>query len=272
MQLLFFGLGLIFGSFNSALIWRIYKQSKEKDASKKYSVVTGRSMCPKCGHKLGPIDLIPLFSWISTGGRCRYCKEPISWQYPVIELITGTTFLLSYVYWPRELIGSSGWILFGLWLLSTVLFVALTAYDVRWMLLPDRLMKPLAIISLSAAALMLTLEGVAAFRSIIWGVIIGFGFFYLLFQMSSGRWIGGGDVKFGLVMGLWLGAAKTALALLLAFYGAAVFILPLMLIGRVSRKSQIPFGPFLILATFVAFLFGDQLIEWYQRQFLYSAY
>src|SRR5665213_2769212 len=89
-------LGLVFGSFVNALVWRLHEQEvlleKRKKPSKKQleklSILNGRSMCPHCKHELAIKDLVPLFSWIALKGKCRYCGKPISWQYPVVELLT----------------------------------------------------------------------------------------------------------------------------------------------------------------------------------------
>jgi len=96
-------LGLCLGSFVNALVWRIHEQDrltgKKKKPHKKQldrlSILHGRSMCPDCHHELKPKDLVPLFSWLSLHGKCRYCHKPISWQYPVVELLTAGLFVFS---------------------------------------------------------------------------------------------------------------------------------------------------------------------------------
>lgn len=260
MIIYLFVLGLLLGSFISALVWRLYKG---------LDFVYGRSMCPHCHHKLGPADLMPILSWLVLGGKCRYCRKPVSWQYPATELVTGIGFAASYVYWPRELAGANEWLLFGLWLLSIVGFIALAVYDLKWMLLPDKIMWPLALLSVIAVTVLSQIEGVQAVVDSAWGVALAFGFFFLLSALSGGRWIGGGDVKFGFIIGLWLGAVKAIVAVLLAFYSAALLILPLLMIKKISRKTRIPFGPFLIAGTFVAMLWGAEIVEWYRGLFLY---
>lgn len=253
---IFIFLGLALGSFITAFVWRLHD---DKD------FVRGRSQCDACENKLQPIDLIPLFSWLLLRGKCRHCGKPISWQYPIIELLTAGVFASSFYFWPSVLSGLE-WVVFGLWLISMVFFVSLAVYDTKWMLLPDKIMWPLVMVSAIAAIFqILSGGGVAIFRDKIWGIIVAFGFFYLLSAISKGKWIGGGDVKFGLVMGLWLGALNSLVALLLGFYSAALFILPLMVINKIGRKSQIPFGPFLIASTFIAQLFGSEIVDWYSN-------
>src|SRR5260221_566501 len=96
-------LGLTFGSFINALVWRLHKQNEDSAKEQKVpnlSIATGRSMCPNCYHELAAKDLIPVLSWLSLGGKCRYCRQPISWQYPLVELLTAGLFTVSYIYWP----------------------------------------------------------------------------------------------------------------------------------------------------------------------------
>src|ERR1700722_20967950 len=100
--------GLAFGSFVNAYVWRVHKQSetvpknpKTKMTNKrKYSILVGRSICPKCEHDLSASDLIPIVSWIRLGGKCRYCKTKISPSYPIVEATTLILFGASYVFWP----------------------------------------------------------------------------------------------------------------------------------------------------------------------------
>src|SRR3954465_436221 len=99
-------LGLCLGSFVNALVWRLHEQEEggsKKAAAKKLSIIKGRSMCPHCKHALKPIDLIPVISWLSLRGKCRYCSKPISIQYPIVELSTALLFVVSYIWWPEPL-------------------------------------------------------------------------------------------------------------------------------------------------------------------------
>ena len=269
-------LGLCFGSFTNALVWRIHEHSKPKNkrvaSDMKLSVVQGRSMCPNCQHTLAWYDLLPVLSWISLGAKCRYCHKAISWQYPLIELITAGLFVLSYVFWPLGFNIPAGVVLFMLWLVFIVAFVALAVYDLRWMILPNRIVFPM-----QALAVVYLLIRLAASEGSVWAgllsasmsVLCSAGLFYLLFQLSDGNWIGGGDVKLAVILGLILG--NPALALLMLFLASALgslAALPLMLSGKASKNTKLPFGPFLISATIASQLFGADMIEWYQNYFL----
>lgn len=271
-------LGLSFGSFVNALVWRLYwqeqlvngQQLKIKNIKLKkhdLSISKGRSMCVHCGHSLAWYDLIPVVSWVTLRGKCRYCNKPID-DSPLSELVTAVAFITSYLYWPANLDGAE-WISFGIWLMITVGLVALFVYDVRWLILPNRIIFPLI-----GLAMLLRINQLAQGAEVLFvvresavGVLVGGGFFYLLFQLSKGKWIGGGDVKLGFLMGLILGPKAAMFGLMFGFYSASLFILPLWVIKKVDRKSQIPFGPFLILGLFVVMLWFDELNRWFESFF-----
>lgn len=263
-------LGLCFGSFVEALVWRIHQQSlpkKQRAASdKELSMTKGRSMCPHCKHQLSIIDLIPLLSWISLRGRCRYCKNPIGWHAPLLEVVMAGLFIASYIFWPFELTGR-GVFEFIVWLPALVALVALAVYDLRWWLLPNKIVFPLLALAASKVLLVALFYG-GGFSSIIDAVMslsIAGGLFYILFKISSGKWIGGGDVKLGFAIGLILGSP--ALALLMIFLASllgTVVALPGLLMKRLARSSKLPFGPFLITSTILVVLFGSILFDWYE--------
>lgn len=266
-------LGLCLGSFVNALVWRLHKQERASSTEQRaqYSISKGRSMCVHCRHELAWHDLLPVVSWLSLGGKCRYCHKPISWQYPVVELATACLFVFSYLFWPYTLHSSYSLLLFVFWLVFLAGFMALIVYDLRWMLLPDRIVRPLQAI---AAAYVLiqavapgggwhTLQGAAL------GVVFSAGVFYLLYQVSGGRWIGGGDVKLAVVLGLLLASPMRALLMIFiaSLLGSLVSV-PLLLRGKVRHTTRLPFGPLLIIATMLVYLFGTAMIGWYEKQLL----
>ncbi len=252
--------GVIVGSFLNALVWRIHKEMKIGGKA--------RSQCPVCDHKLAWYDLIPVVSWIILRARCRHCKDPISVQYPVIEVLNGLLWLVSLIVLsPTSLLEYA---LMALWLIAVSTLVALAVYDIRWMLLPDRL-----VIFFTGCAALYALIGSVFLATGVYdrfdpllGVAAIAGLFYILYQISDGKWIGGGDVKLAVGMGLFLGLQGSLLALFLAsFIGSIVGVFGILVL-RKSRKAIIPFGPFLITGTVVTFLFGDALIGWYMNQLI----
>jgi prepilin signal peptidase PulO-like enzyme (type II secretory pathway) len=197
-------------------------------------------------------------------GKCRYCKKPVSWQYPTVELATGILFIISYVFWPYSY---DVWGIVGLvsWLILIVGFMALTVYDLRWMLLPNKILFPLyGVGTIFAGSLLLMEPKLSVLLEIFAGIIVGGGVFYLLFQVSAGKWIGGGDVKLGFLLGALAGTGyKAMMILFLASLFGCMYILPMALSGKATAKLRIPFGPFLIFACFVVVLFGSKMIDFY---------
>ncbi len=270
-------LGLSLGSFVNALVWRIHEQEKSKEkraaSDAELSIVSGRSMCTHCKHTLAWYDLLPVLSWLSVLGKCRYCRKSISWQYPLIELVTAGLFVLSYVFWPSTLSTEPSTLIpFITWLMSLVGLVALVVYDARWMLLPNRIVFPLLGLSVASTALQVVLssEPLSLALNALGGLAVAGGIFYVLFQVSDGKWIGGGDVKLGFVLGLLL--AKPALGFLMLFVASILGLvasLPTLAVRKTNLTSRIPFGPFLIMATIIVVLFGPSIIDWYSNTFLY---
>ena len=264
-------LGLGLGSFVNALVWRVHEQSKKSQKSNKdLSILKGRSMCPNCKHQLSGADLVPVFSWLALGGKCRYCKKPISVQYPLVEAATAAMFLASYYWWPMQLTGLQV-VAFGLWFVILTGLMALMVYDFKWQLLPNRIIFPLYYVA-GAFALVnaadASNEGLALL-STIFAVAIGGGIFYLIFQVSRGAWIGGGDVKLGWLLGAIVGTpTKSFLFIFLAAFLGTLASIPLLLSKKLSKSSTIPFGPFLIIGAIITYLFGSQIIRWYQHTFM----
>jgi len=243
MTLVFiFIIGLIVGSFLNAVIWRL---DKEK------SVFKGRSICPDCKHTLSFFDLIPLLSFLSLSGRCRYCQKSISPQYPLVELATGVVF--TFLFW---FVGFNFLQLTFLLVVSALLIV-IFVYDLKHLLIPDTMVFSAIILS----ALWLLFKG-----DIINGLIAGLGaafFFLLLFLVSRGTWMGFGDVKLALFMGLFLGWPNILVALFAAFLSGAVVGVFLVLAQKKGMRSEVPFGPFLIGGTVLAFVCGSGIVDWY---------
>jgi len=148
----------------------------------------------------------------------------------------------------------------------------LALYDLKWMLLPTRLIYCLYFIALTMAviATLTSSDRLSSIIGYVGGFLIGGGLFYLLFQLSKGKWIGGGDVRLGFLLGLIVGTVeKSFLLIFLAAIIGTLFSLPLIISGKYKRNSLIPFGPFLILSTLLVVLFGSSIIHWY-GQFIVS--
>lgn len=222
-------------------------------------------MCPKCRHQLHARDLVPILSWVELRGRCRYCSKPIHWQYPIVELLTSVLFVISFLEWPGDF-SAFGILGFGFWLVSLVLLLTLAIYDIRWMLLPDKLVYPLIATS-TVVTVCLAIAG-NDWHTVASAAVGGIGLsglFYLLFVVSGGTWIGGGDVKLALGLGLLAGGiVETILLLFIASLAGTMASLPL-LVRHKQLSQKVPFGPFLILASIIVFFWGSQMIDTYSR-------
>jgi len=225
-------------------------------------------MCIHCHHQLSVLDLVPVVSYLWLRGKCRYCGKPIE-DTPVAELLVPVLFVASYVWWPQDLSAvavTAAWVIFVAWLMCLVMFVILALYDFKWYLLPDRVVFPL----IGLAGIIVILRAVAlgsgwdAVISAAWGVALTAGLFYAIYVISKGTWIGFGDVKLAIALGLLVGGPLNALLLLfLASLFGSVSALPLLIRGKLVSSTRIPFGPFLLLATVIVVLFGAGLSAWY---------
>lgn len=269
--LIMIALGLCLGSFVNALVWRLHEQSGKKSKTKvDLSIIKGRSVCVYCHRKLSSNDLIPVVSWVRLGGKCRYCHKKISLQYPAIELLTAILFIIAYVYWPIDDLKYPviDFVLFGIFLMGVVIGIALSVYDFKWRLLPDKLLMPLGYLGAAyTVSTVLTSSNVsAAALDTVLAVALSGGLFWVLYQVSGGKWIGGGDVKLGFVLGLFLLTPINAfLMIFLASVLGSLYALVLQVTGKYKKQMHIPFGPFLLISVYVLVLFGSNLISGYQR-------
>ena len=246
-----FVLGLLFGSFINALVYRLHTEQP---------FVRARSHCPHCKHTLGWLDLIPVLSWLTLKGNCRYCRLRISIQYPLVELATGLSFLLVYLAGP-----TTSWLYnlqLATWLIFTVFLIIIFIYDLKYYLILDQIVLPAAVI----AFILNIFLGISWWVMLLSGLMAG-GFFLVQYLVSGGTWIGGGDIRLGFLMGLMLSWPATLAALFLAYVGGSIVGLALIAFSRKSWGSQVPFGTFLTAATFITMLYGRQLIDWYLGYF-----
>ena len=265
LAVLSFILGSAIGSFLSVIIYRSRHKLK--------GLWLDRSMCPSCKKQLKWHYLIPIFSWLLLRGRCGYCGKKISIHYLLIELVSGLTFLTIFLNWnfleaipsitnPNIVDYSINWMTFESFIFYLILFsllILIFFYDLLYKQIPDKF---------SITAIVIAFFGGLFFKEptlvnmLIGGVILGL-FFALQFIISKGRWIGGGDIRMGVLMGVLLGWDKGLLALVLAYLVGALFSIYLLATKKAERKSEIAFGPFLTLGITIGILFGNQILDWY---------
>jgi len=241
---LIFIFGLSVGSFLNVVIYRLKKGGP---------VIVGRSCCPYCRTVLKWYDLIPLVSFVLVSGKCRYCSKKISFQYPLVELATGLLFLIIFFFDFAQNKNSID-LVYYLIIVSSLIIVFV--YDLKHYLIPDKIVFP----AIGLAFIFRLFEG-SVLDSLLAGLSAG-GFFLLLVLVSKGKWMGLGDVKLALLMGLILGWPGIFIALFLSFFSGAVVGLSLIALGKKKMKSEIPFGPFLVGST-VFVIFTNQYLTDY---------
>lgn len=238
---LYFIIGTFVGSFLNAYLYRMNAQK---------SVLFGRSFCIKCNHTLSWNDLIPVFSFILLQGKCRYCKKPISIQYPLVELAIGFLFVIS-AYFALSITP-----LLFYWVISSIL-IFIFVYDLRHFIIPDVFVY--SAIGVSILYRLLYGDMISALLS---GALFSL-FFLSVFLLSKGKWIGFGDVKFALFMGIFLSFPSILVAFFMSFFIGGVVGGVLIFQKKKGMKSEIPFAPFLVSGTFIALFFGEEIVDWY---------
>jgi len=240
-------LGLVVGSFLNVCIWRIPRDE---------SIAFPSSHCPQCNGSIAWYDNIPLLSFVWLAGRCRQCKAAIGWRYPLVEGLTAGLFLLTILQFGVTVRAA-------LLLLFLSALVAITFIDLDHKIIPHLLTLPAIPIGLIGSLLTHNPPP----RDAVTAALIGAGLVYLVavyaevaFQRES---MGGGDVNLLAMIGVFLGWRLMLLSFGVAVVAGACLSLALIASGALSRKDQIPFGPFLALGAVVALFFGDAAIDWY---------
>lgn len=252
LYVLIFIFGLCLGSFLNVVINRL--ELKE-------SIVIKRSYCPKCKKVLQWYDLIPVLSFVLLRRQCRYCHKKISWQYPLVEIATGLLFLL--VFLSASWNGDFQLINIFYYLIITSILIVIFVYDLKYYIILDKIIFPAIVITL-LYRLVIFSDLMGLIYPILAALLAG-GFFLSLVLVSHEKWMGLGDVKLGVLMGLILGWPRILPALFLSFTLGAVVGIALILLKKKKIKSEIPFGPFLSLATFVILLYGNKILDWYLK-------
>ncbi len=249
-------IGLVIGSFLNVCIYRIPKGE---------SIVMPPSHCTNCGNRLRPVDLVPVLSYLLLGGKCRYCKEEVSFRYPLVELITGLAFVLLYFkYGPT--------VDFLAFAFMTSILIAVFFIDLDHYIIPDGLVLTALAGGVAIAAYNafhpLEIYGDAKWWNPLVGMLTGSGFLFLvalvgMLVYKTDEAMGMGDVKIFAPIGIFLGWRMTLLALLVSVVLGGVISLILILANKRNRKDAIPFGPFIVTATFVVMLWGWEILRWY---------
>ena len=264
--------GLVLGSFLNVVIlrlprrleWQWKRDSREVLGEPELydppppGIVVERSHCPHCGHTLAWYDNIPVLGWLMLGGRCRYCKAPISIQYPLVELLTMALVLACVWHF------GFGWQGFGA-IVFTCFLVALSGIDLRTQLLPDQLTLPLMWLGLIGNIDNLYMPAKPALVGAIVGYLSLWSVWWLFKQLTGKDGMGHGDFKLLAALGAWTGLAGILPILLVSsLVGAVVGSAWLVAKGR-GRATPIPFGPYLAVAGWIVFFWGKDIVAAYMR-------
>ena len=266
-------LGALLGSFAAAQVWRfrarqliederdgepVDKRELQRLRVLQRPVHRDRSECLHCHHTLAWYDLLPVISWLSLRGKCRYCGKRIGTMELAAEVGLAVVFVLSYLAWPYALHSALQVAAFIVWLAACTLGAILLMYDAKWSLLPFGINCTLIAVAAGFVALQIAASMPVDGVSMI-GAVALLGGLYLLFSLLG--WVGMGDGILGVGLGLLLGDWQLAfLTLFLANLLGCLMLIPLYVRKKLHRKVKIPFGPFLIVAAFISFLYGKAII------------
>lgn len=241
--------GLAFGSFLNAFTWR---------AKTGRPIWGSHSECRYCHRGLKIRDNIPVLSFVLLGGKCRYCKHAISLQYPMVELLMGISFV--FVLWfhiAHPSVDSSSLVLRDLYIVWVLIFIFV--YDLLYMEVRDSIVIPAAVTIFMVSGIF----GWQDWEVMLVGGIVGMSFFLVQYVASDGRWVGGGDVRIGLLMGVVLGWPLLLVGLFFAYVIGALLSLIFIASGYKKRTDKIPFGTYLTIGTIVAMFWGVEMLHWY---------
>lgn len=249
MSLFIFLVGLLIGSFLNVCIYRIPREE---------SIAFPASRCTDCGTNLRPWDLLPVVSYISVAGKCRYCKTEISFRYPAIEVFTSVIVLLLF-----SIFGLS--LEFTVYSLISCILLVISSIDLDWKIIPDQL-----IILGLVLALILRFYYFIQFKDysfLLWsllGLVTGGGTLLVIAIASDGG-MGGGDIKLMGMLGFLLGFNSILLTLLLSFIIGGVVSILLLLFKLKGKKETMPFGPFIAVAAFITICYSETIFQWYRH-------
>jgi leader peptidase (prepilin peptidase)/N-methyltransferase len=254
VELLAFVFGLITGSFLNVCIYRLPRE---------ISIVSPPSACPGCNNPIKPWDNIPIISYLFLRGKCRNCGERISIRYPLVELLNGLLYLLIVYFF------GFGWQFIPLFVFVSAM-IAITFIDLEFQIIPDVITLPGIVIGVISSVFFLPdplfniyesdmLTGLI--NSLI-GILLGGGLFFLIAVVSKGG-MGGGDIKMMAMVGAFMGWKAVLLVTFIGSLAGSLVGIMLMLFKGKSRKTKVPFGPFLAMGSLITLFLGGKIITWY---------
>ena len=249
-------LGLAIGSFLNVVIFRLPEE--------KSLIKIRRSVCRFCNKFLKIAELIPVVSFVVQKGKCLGCKKKISWQYPIIEIITVLFFVIEVWYRLNPTLNNLGhdMILIARDLVFICTLIVIFMIDVKHLLIFDRTIYPAMVIVFILNFIASGFDNNILWRMILAGCI-GYLFFALQYYGSRKKWVGGGDMKLAALIGVALGVSGILLTLFIAYVGGEIIALCLVWMRKKQMNSQLPMGAFLAPAAIIVLFFGTQILDWY---------
>ena len=260
-SLLFFIIGAVVGSFLNVCIYRLPRGE---------SIVFPPSHCPNCGAQLKPYDLVPILSYLFLLGRCRRCREKISWRYPLVEFLSGCAFALAW----QAALGRP--LYFAFYALFLACLIVVFFIDLEFQVIPDAV----SVLGIAGGLIFSLLQGAVSLKIIdfdplissLGGMLLGFSLLYAIGFLGRSYYkkevIGEGDLYLAALLGVFLGWAGVLLAIFLGYVLAALASGALLLSGRIKFSGYIPFGPALAAGGAIALFYGTPIINWYLGNFL----
>jgi leader peptidase (prepilin peptidase)/N-methyltransferase len=282
-NLILFLIGASFGSFLNVLYFRYHpdKFILNKD------IIKGRSYCPKCHKTLSFYELIPVISFIIQGGRCRSCKQKISFQYILIEILSGLIFVFTPLFLKNNFITFFSkihniyyfWGLSFIWSIILLTLILIALIDLKFQIIPNEL--NLFLLFLGIILSVLQFYNWNDFYSLLgpYGALLGFKnnliinkliallFSLILFgglvALTLGRGMGMGDVKLMIALGIVFGWPEIIIVSILSFILGGIISIITLILKRKTMKSLLPFGPFIVVSSFLVIFFGYEILKFY---------
>lgn len=233
--------GLIMGSFLSVVIRRLHQREN--------GILVGRSQCPKCKHRLSPLELIPVLSFLALKGQCRHCKKRIPWHYLFLELSSAGLSLIFALHLNAVL----NWLAI-LPILFVLLFIFF--YDALHQEIHDAVVIPGILYAMAWSIFF------SDWQSALMGAAVGIAFFGIQYLVSKGKWLGSGDILIGTFMGVFLGWHLVFPAIMISYVLGSLVGVSLLIQKKAQANSALALGPFLVMGTVIAYFYGDPILNW----------
>lgn len=250
LLLLFFIIGAAVGSFANVVV--------DRTTAGGSIFSPWRSYCDRCRATLSSLDLVPILSFLGLGARCRYCRHKISWQYPVVETLTGVLF--AFTFYSLASRGDLSFLLLFYYLLVISTLVVVAVVDMKFSLIPTTFVFATTLLVLFWNYFNQTSSDFVA------GVFSAFVlamFFAAIVAVTRGRGMGSGDIPLVFLLGLFGGWPNNLATVFLAFVSGAIVSVILLISGRKTFGQTVPFAPFLVASTIAVLFWGNQIIDWY---------